>query len=122
VIGGALLAAPNLLSINQVDPWLTGWALTINVALDKLKNEPWFPESWTPIILIIVGIGICWVIYAILSQEEAKVALGKGAWLVGQAHGNWVGGKRLGAFAPTAPEKRFAVNHPNARIGKFHIV
>lgn len=107
IIGAGIAVAPNLMGVTQIDPWLTGWSGLINIALDKLKNERWFPEGWTPYVLIAAALLIGFGVYKILGSEQAQVALGKGAWIATTAHANWVGGKRLGIFTPTAAENRF---------------
>lgn len=109
IIGAGLSAAPNLATMTPgvSDPWLIGWSLALNAGLDWLKNRKHFPEALTPVVMIIGGIVIGWVIYQVVGGDTLQVGLSKGAWIVGQCHTNWVGGKRLGAFAPTSPEKRF---------------
>lgn len=108
IIGAGLAVAPNLATLTQAgDPWLVGWSGVLNIALEKLKNERWFPEAWTPYVLIAAALLIGFGVYKLLGSEQAQVALGKGAWIATQAHTNWVGGKRLGAFAPTAVDNKF---------------
>lgn len=109
IIGAAVTLTPNAMSYatNQ-DPFLLAWGGVLNVFLDKLKREKWFPETITPYVMIILGLGLGYLLYVVLNNStDITTGLGKGAWIVTQTHTNWIGGKRLGAFSSTTADERF---------------
>jgi hypothetical protein len=106
IIGAGIALVPNGASVSNIDPWLAGFSGILCILLDKLKQEKWFPEGWTPYVMVLAALAIGWGVYHLLAAQDAAASLGKGSWIATQSHANWIGGKRLGLLTPTAPENR----------------